>query len=96
MVVREAKREMDVRWSVSLIDKFREKSKMFWKEVRKARGEKMQLSEEVQDANGELIRGKEVERVWREYFEELLNVEGGVEESEDEGRGRGKGRAVMV
>ena len=82
VVVREAKREADVRWSVNLIDKFREKSKMFWKEVRRVRGERVKVSEEIQDNSGELVRGEEVGRVWKDYFEKLLNV---VEEVEEEG-----------
>ena len=84
LVVKEAKREADRKWSENLIVKFREKSKVFWREVNKERRNKIQLGEEMQNESGDFVRGEEVEKVWREYFESLLNVEEGEVEGEEE------------
>ena len=73
--VREAKEKADERWSRKIVECFREKSKMFWKEVNKVRNKKEELSGGVKGADGEMVQeDREVRERWREYFKNLLNV----------------------
>lgn len=55
-----------------------QRNKVFWSKVKNIRnGGKKQAPGAVLDKSGELVIGrKNVLNRWREYFEELLNVEG--------------------
>ena len=47
--------------------------KLFWKEVSK--GGKMESCSRIKDGNGKLAQGEdEVQRCWKEYFEDLYNI----------------------
>ena len=46
--------------------------KLFWKEVSKANGGKVENSNRIKDGNGRLVREEaEVGRIWKEYYKEL-------------------------
>ena len=79
-VVREAKKEAEDRFGTKLSQDFEGNRKMFWKEVKRVRkgvqGEEMR----VKDRDGNmLVEGKAVRHRWAEYFDELLNVQDGVQ-----------------
>ena len=76
--VQQAKRRANERWGERIASNFRERKKMFWKEVKRVRKGERKKEECVKDVNGEVL--VERERVlgrWGEYFENLLNVEDG-------------------
>ena len=81
-VVREAKKEAEDRFGAKLSQDFEGNRKMFWKEVKRVRkgvqGEELR----VKDRDGTmLVEGKAVRQRWAEYFDELLNVQDGVQAS---------------
>ena len=74
--VREKKRLVDERWGESLSKNFREKKKLFWKEVNADRKCRDQMDMQVKDVGGNVLSvGENVVRRWRDYFDELLNVD---------------------
>ena len=49
--------------------------KLFWEEVSKANGGKMENSNRIKDGNGRLaLEEAEVQRIWKEYYEDLYNI----------------------
>ena len=49
--------------------------KLFSKEVSNAKGQKVESCSRIKDGNGRLAQGKnEVQRIWKEYFEYLYNI----------------------
>ena len=59
------------------MESYRENSKMFWKEVNRVRKKKEEISGGVKGLDGEMVQeDKEVSERWREYFKDLLNVNG--------------------
>ena len=51
------------------------KRKLFWKEVNKENGGKVDNGSKIKDGNGRLALGEvEVQRIWNEYFEDLYNM----------------------
>ena len=49
--------------------------KLFWKEVRSAKGRKVESCSRVKDGNGRLAQGEDKARkIWKKYFEDLHNI----------------------
>ena len=49
--------------------------KYFWKEVSNAKGGKAKSCSRTKDGNGRLAQGRdELREIWKEYFEDLYNV----------------------
>ena len=49
--------------------------KLFWKEVSKVNGGKVESCSRIKNGDGRLAQGEgEVRRNWREYFEDLYNI----------------------
>ena len=58
--------------------KFRENKKLFWSDVNMKRKERDQRSMLVRDSDGNIVTdASDVEQIWKEYFEWLLNVDDG-------------------
>ena len=50
--------------------------KLSWKEVSNAKGGKKDSCCGIKDGNGRLAQGEdEVRRIWKEYFEDLYNID---------------------
>ena len=50
--------------------------KLFWKEVSKANGGKVENSNRIKDGNGRLVLEEaEVQMIWKEYYEDLYNID---------------------
>ena len=50
--------------------------KLFWKEISKANGVKVKSCRRIKDENGALaMEDVEVRRIWKEYFEDLYNID---------------------
>ena len=50
--------------------------KLFWKEVSKVNGGKGENSNRIKDGNGRLVPEEaEVRRIWKEYYEDLYNID---------------------
>ena len=50
--------------------------KLFWKEVSNAKGGKVESCSRIKDGNGRLAQGEdEVRKIWKEYFEDLYNID---------------------
>ena len=50
--------------------------KLFWKEVSKANGGKVENSNRIKDGNGRLVlEESKVQRIWKEYYEHLYNID---------------------
>ena len=50
--------------------------KLFWKEVGKKNGGKVENSNRIKDGNSRLILEEvEMQRIWKEYFEGLYNID---------------------
>ena len=50
--------------------------KLFWKEVRDAKGGKVEICNRVKDGNGRLAQGEEeMRKIWKDYFEDLYNID---------------------
>ena len=50
--------------------------KLFWNEVSKENGRKVENSNRIKDGNGRLVLEEaEVRRIWKEYYEDLYNID---------------------
>ena len=50
--------------------------KLFWKEVNNAKSGKVESCSRIKDGNERLAQGRdEVRRIWKEYFEDLYNID---------------------
>ena len=50
--------------------------KLLWKEVSNAKGGKVESCSRIKDGNGRLAHGEdEVRKIWKEYFEDLYNID---------------------
>ena len=50
--------------------------KLFWKEVSKVNGGKVENSNRIKDRNGRLVLEEaEVQRIWKEYYEDLYSID---------------------
>ena len=50
--------------------------KLFWKELINAKGGKVESCSRIKDENGRLAQGEdEVRKVWKEYFEDMYNID---------------------
>ena len=76
--VRRAKERADIKWGNKIVEGFRERNKMFWKEVNKVRNKGEVRGGGIKGLDGEIRQEeKEVGARWMEYFSRLLNVRGG-------------------
>ena len=49
--------------------------KLFWREVSNAKGGKVESCRRVKDGNGRVAQGEnEARKIWKEYFEDLYNI----------------------
>ena len=49
--------------------------KLFWKEVSKANGGKVENFNRIKDGNGRLaLEEVEMQRIWKEHYEDLYNI----------------------
>ena len=50
--------------------------KLFWMEVSNVKRGKVENCSRIKDGNGRLAQGEiEVQRIWKEYFEDLYNID---------------------
>ena len=50
--------------------------KLFWKEMSNAKGEKAESCSRIKNGNRRLAQGEdEVRKIWKEYFEDLYNID---------------------
>lgn len=70
--MRSAKQKPDEQWGRSLYENFK-RNKMFWREVKKVRGDEPGRVEKMRGADGRLLVDEKAVRL-AEYFKELLNV----------------------
>ena len=76
-LVDESKMRVDEEFGRKLSEKFMDNKKLFWKEVRKERGDVGGVSLRMRREDGMLVGSKEeVKGVWKRHFERLMN--GGV------------------
>ena len=74
-VVNQEKRRADERWGEGVARNFRERKKMFWKELKRIRRGDSKKEECVKDLGGVvLVEREQILGRWGEYFEGLLNV----------------------
>ena len=67
--VKAAKRRADERWSGKIVENYQERSKLFWKEIKKVRSKKEDVVTGVKTLNGDIVLDeKEVEERWREIL----------------------------
>ena len=49
--------------------------KLFWREVSNMKGGKVESCSSKKDGNGRLAQGEdELQRIWKDYFEDLYNI----------------------
>ena len=49
---------------------------MFWKEVNKTNGGKVESCNRIKDGNGRLsLESVGVQRIWKEYFQDIYNID---------------------
>ncbi|KAK4327054.1 hypothetical protein Pmani_002500 [Petrolisthes manimaculis] len=73
-MVSESKRRVDEEFGRKLSEKFRENKKLFWKEVKKERGEGKSGSVRMKREDGVTVsRSEEVKEVWKRHFDGLMN-----------------------
>jgi hypothetical protein len=71
--VKRAKRRVGEEWCRKLAENFKERSKMFWKEVNKARRGREEGVEGVRGEDGVVVQGEiEVGERWKIHFSDLL------------------------
>ena len=57
-------------------EEINENRKLFWKEVSNAKGGNVERCSKIKDEKGRLAQGEdEVRRIWKEYFEDLYNID---------------------
>ena len=49
--------------------------KLLWKEVSKGNRGKMENCSRIKDGNGRLTLEVEMQRIWKEYFEDLYSID---------------------
>ena len=73
-LVDESKMKVDEEFGRKLSEKFMDNRKLFWKEVRKERGDTGGVSLRMKREDGMLVGSKEeVKGVWKRHFERLMN-----------------------
>ena len=78
--VKRAKKRVGEEWCRKLAENFKERSKMFWKEVNKARRGREEGVEGVRGEDGDVVQGeREVGERWKRHFSDLLTGVGGEE-----------------
>lgn len=65
----------DEKWSEKIVENYRERSKLFWKEMKKSRSKRGALTSTIKTVDGNVVQDDtKIEERWREHFKELLNV----------------------
>ena len=78
VVVREKKKALDERDGVKMSRHFRENKKLFWGDVNRKRNAREQMIMKVRGSEGNILTERSaVRQRWSEYYEALLNVDGG-------------------
>ena len=78
--VKEKKEVADGRFGERLSKNFKDNKKMFWKDVNMEMKKDDQMDTKIKDADGNILSEENaVRNRWKEYFEELLNVDDGRE-----------------
>ncbi|KAK3889840.1 hypothetical protein Pcinc_006166 [Petrolisthes cinctipes] len=73
-MVSESKRRVDEEFGKKLSEKFKENKKLFWKEVKRERGEGKSGSVRIKREDGVTVSGsEEVKEVWKRHFDSLIN-----------------------
>ncbi|KAK3895740.1 hypothetical protein Pcinc_000663 [Petrolisthes cinctipes] len=73
-MVSESKRRVDEEFGRKLSEKFKENKKLFWKEVKRERGEGKSGSLRMKREDGVTVsRSEEVKEVWKRHFDSLMN-----------------------
>ena len=50
--------------------------KLFWKKVSNVKGGKVESCSRIKNGNGRLVQGEdEARKIWKEYFEDLYNID---------------------
>ena len=74
-LVRDSQRRVDEEFGRKLSEKFNENKKLFWKEVKKERGDVGGVSARMKREDGALVGSREeVKGVWTRHFERLMNA----------------------
>src|SRR6201990_823295 len=98
--VKRAKRRVEEEWASKLAENFKERNKMFWKEVNRVRKGGEERGEGVKGEDGEILQGeKDIGERWKMYFSELLNEgieirNGGEVENDGEVLSENQGRNI--
>src|SRR6201990_1979414 len=72
--VKRAKRRVEEEWARKLAENFKERNKMFWKEVNRMRKGGEERGEGIKGEDGEILQvEKGVGERWKMYFSDLLN-----------------------
>ena len=70
-----AKREVNEQFVSTMNQDVNGNMKLFWKDVSKAKGEKVESCSRIKDINGRSALGKyEEQKIWEDYFEVLFNI----------------------
>ncbi len=73
-LIEESKRRMDEEFGRKLSQNFSENKKLFWKEVKKVRGEERSGDVRMRREDGDLVGSEsELKGIWKGYFEQLMN-----------------------
>src|ERR1700755_2247235 len=76
--VKRAEKRVEEEWCRKLAENFNDRSKMFWKEVNRARRGREELGEGVKGEDGDVVQGeREVGERWKRHFSDLLTGMGG-------------------
>ena len=71
----QSKREVQEQFGRKINQDVNGNGKLFWKEVSKVNGRKVENFNRIKDGNGRLAQGEdEVRKIWKEYFEDLYNI----------------------
>ena len=72
----QSKKEINEQFGRKMNEDVERNRKLFWKEVSKVNEGKVESCSRIKDGNGGLALGEdEVRRIWKDYFEDLYNIE---------------------
>ena len=74
--INQSKKEVQEQFGRKMYQDVNGNRKLFWKEVSKANGGKVEKSNRIKDGSGRLVLERaEVQRIWKEYYEDLYNID---------------------
>ena len=72
----QSKKELNEQFGMKMNQYVNGNKKLFWKEVGKENGGKVEICIIVKDGNGRLALGElEGQKIWNDYFDDLYNIE---------------------